>query len=75
MSHRALMGSPTTMRTTLLASLTLLAAFWSRPADACGCFTPPDPTVPLVQAGERILFAVDQGHRAHSGAVRRRERE
>jgi hypothetical protein len=49
------------MRTTLLASLTLLAAFWSRPADACGCFTPPDPTVPLVQAGERILFAVDQG--------------
>lgn len=46
---------------TLLASLTVLAAVWARPADACGCFTPPDPTVPVVQAGERILFSVDQG--------------
>lgn len=49
------------MRTTLFASLTVLAVAWARPAEACGCFTPPDPTVPLVQAGERILFAVDQG--------------
>lgn len=30
-------------------------------ADACGCFVPPDPTVPIVQAGERILFGMDQG--------------
>ena len=27
-------------------------------ARACGCFTPPDPSVPVVQAGERIVFAV-----------------
>ena len=27
-------------------------------ARACGCFTPPNPTVPVVQAGENILFAV-----------------
>src|SRR5258706_4154909 len=33
----------------------------SQPADACGCFTPPDPSVPVVQAGERILFAVANG--------------
>ncbi|HTE52820.1 MAG TPA: DUF2330 domain-containing protein [Kofleriaceae bacterium] len=30
-------------------------------ARACGCFTPPDPTVPIVQAGERIAFQVDDG--------------
>jgi MYXO-CTERM domain-containing protein len=30
-------------------------------ARACGCFTPPDPSVPIVQAGERILFAVANG--------------
>src|SRR6476659_7712803 len=30
-------------------------------AAACGCFTPPDPSVPIVQAGERILFSVDNG--------------
>jgi hypothetical protein len=28
---------------------------------ACGCFTPPDPSVPIVQAGERILFAMANG--------------
>ncbi len=32
-----------------------------RRAEACGCFLPPDPTVPVVQAGERIVFAIDQG--------------
>jgi|APLak6261679142_1056127.scaffolds.fasta_scaffold00171_6 hypothetical protein len=42
----------------VLSTVVLLA---SRPADACGCFAPPDPTVPIVQAGERILFAVDNG--------------
>lgn len=30
-------------------------------ADACGCFVPPDPTVPIVQAGERILFGQENG--------------
>ena len=30
-------------------------------AQACGCFTPPDPTVPIVQAGERIAFQVEDG--------------
>ena len=30
-------------------------------AEACGCFTPPDPTVPIIQAGERILFSVKDG--------------
>lgn len=30
-------------------------------AQACGCFTPPDPSVPVVQAGERILFAMKDG--------------
>jgi hypothetical protein len=30
-------------------------------ASACGCFTPPDPSVPVVQAGERIAFALDGG--------------
>ena len=30
-------------------------------ADACGCFTPPDPSVPIVQAGERIAFGVENG--------------
>jgi len=32
-----------------------------QPADACGCFTPPDPSVPIVQAGERIIFAQANG--------------
>jgi MYXO-CTERM domain-containing protein len=31
------------------------------PSDACGCFTPPDPSVPIVQAGERIAFSVENG--------------
>ncbi len=30
-------------------------------ADACGCFAPPDPSVPIVQAGENILFGVENG--------------
>jgi len=33
----------------------------SQNAEACGCFAPPDPTVPIVQAGERILFSVQNG--------------
>jgi hypothetical protein len=31
------------------------------PSSACGCFAPPDPTVPVVQAGEQIAFAVEDG--------------
>ncbi len=30
-------------------------------ARACGCFTPPDPSVPIVQAGERIAFQLREG--------------
>ena len=41
------------------AVLAVLA--WSRPAEACGCFAPPEPAEPIVQAGERILFAVKNG--------------
>ena len=42
-----------------LAVVAVLA--WSRPADACGCLAPPTPAEPIVQAGERILFAVRNG--------------
>jgi hypothetical protein len=52
----------------VLATLTAIAAaagmtvFGSpRTAHACGCFAPPNPTVPVVQAGERILFAMNSG--------------
>ncbi|HJZ89159.1 MAG TPA: DUF2330 domain-containing protein [Polyangia bacterium] len=40
---------------------TLLCASQLRDAAACGCFTPPDPSVPVVQAGERIVFAMQNG--------------
>ncbi|MDP1829597.1 MAG: DUF2330 domain-containing protein [Archangium sp.] len=40
---------------------TLGVALGSQNAEACGCFAPPDPTVPIVQAGERILFSVENG--------------
>ncbi len=43
----------------LLATLGI--ALGSQNAEACGCFAPPDPTVPIVQAGERILFSVQNG--------------
>jgi hypothetical protein len=41
-------------------ALALVSAH-ARDAAACGCFTPPDPSVPIVQAGERILFSMDNG--------------
>ena len=41
--------------TALAASTAALSA--PSVAHACGCFAPPDPTVPVLQAGERILFA------------------
>lgn len=31
-------------------------------ADACGCFAPPNPATPVVQAGEQIVFAQKDGH-------------
>lgn len=47
---------------TAVVALTLATTlFSSQRAEACGCFAPPDPTVPIVQAGERILFAVNNG--------------
>jgi hypothetical protein len=33
----------------------------ARVAEACGCFAPPAPTVDIIQAGERILFAYEDG--------------
>ncbi len=47
------------MKTCLLISC--LVVLGASEAEACGCFAPPDPTVPVVQAGERILFAVKNG--------------
>ncbi|MBL8917103.1 MAG: DUF2330 domain-containing protein [Archangium sp.] len=47
------------MRIALL--IALASALAAQRAEACGCFTPPNPTVPVVQAGERILFAVKDG--------------
>lgn len=44
----------------LLTALTWVVAPIPR-AEACGCFAPPNPTVPVVQAGERIVFAHEDG--------------
>jgi Uncharacterized protein conserved in bacteria (DUF2330) len=49
------------LKLTLTLCCVLVAAWWPHRAEACGCFTPPNPTVPVVQAGERILFAVANG--------------
>jgi MYXO-CTERM domain-containing protein len=52
------------MRTQALAIALVLGGFGFvevRDASACGCFTPPDPSVPIVQAGEKILFAIADG--------------
>lgn len=49
------------MKLALTLACSAALAFSSQRAEACGCFTPPDPTVPVVQAGERILFAVKDG--------------
>ena len=45
----------------ILLTATVAVAMWSDRAEACGCFAPPDPSVPIVQAGERILFATANG--------------
>ncbi len=47
-----------TLTTSMAASLHMQAP---QEAEACGCFVPPDPSVPIVQAGERILFAQENG--------------
>ncbi len=45
-----------------LAALAALTVFGSTPAAACGCFAgPTTATTPVIQAGERILFAVQNG--------------
>lgn len=49
------------MRTLTPFILFGLALGYASDADACGCFTPPDPSVPIVQAGERIAFAMADG--------------
>ncbi|MEO1335609.1 MAG: DUF2330 domain-containing protein, partial [Myxococcota bacterium] len=43
-----------------VGAATLVFAY-SNHAQACGCFAPPDPSVPVVQAGERILFSHKDG--------------
>lgn len=42
------------------AALAMMALPVQR-AEACGCFAPPDPSVPIVQAGEQIVFSHDDG--------------
>lgn len=42
----------------IVAAVGVLAA---PAAEACGCFAPPSPAEVVVQAGERILFAVENG--------------
>lgn len=49
------------MKTCLWLLSCLVVMLAASEADACGCFAPPNPTVPVVQAGERILFAVKNG--------------
>jgi hypothetical protein len=44
-----------------MAGAAMLAALNVQDAAACGCFTPPDPSVPVLQAGERIVFAMNAG--------------
>ncbi len=46
----------------LSAGLTLTGVLYlarAPEAHACGCFAPPDPSVPIVQAGEAIAFHMD----------------
>jgi len=49
------------MRTLTPLAILGLALCYNTDAGACGCFTPPDPSVPIVQAGERIAFAIADG--------------
>ncbi|MEM7676845.1 MAG: DUF2330 domain-containing protein, partial [Myxococcota bacterium] len=47
--------------TALATGAAMLVTTYSNSAHACGCFAPPDPSVPVVQAGERILFSHEDG--------------
>src|SRR6476469_2760449 len=49
------------MRKTLAFALAATLAAYTPRASACGCFAPPSTVTPVVQAGERILFARDGG--------------
>ena len=50
------------IRTTVVGSVAVLAVVLSSaPAEACGCFAPSTTVTPVIQAGERILFAVRDG--------------
>ncbi len=44
-----------------VATMAAVALYEQPAAHACGCFAPPDPSVPIVQAGERIAFAMEDG--------------
>ncbi len=44
-----------------VASVAVVSLVRIPDARACGCFTPPDPSVPIVQAGERIAFQLADG--------------
>jgi hypothetical protein len=53
-----------TLRISLAAAVLAAVATLTLPAPearACGCFAPPNPAVPVVQAGERIVFAHEDG--------------
>lgn len=45
----------------LLGCLVVAVLAWSQRAEACGCFAPPNVAETIVQAGERILFSVQDG--------------
>ncbi|MFT3712190.1 MAG: DUF2330 domain-containing protein [Archangium sp.] len=49
------------IRSIAFTIVALSCALWSRPADACGCFAPSTTITPVIQAGERIVFAVRDG--------------
>lgn len=58
---RSVFGRALLITTVAATSAFILAAAHTKEARACGCFAPPDPSVPIVQAGERILFAMEDG--------------
>src|SRR5688572_3893536 len=58
---RAFSLSAGTFFSALLALLLINLAQPPKLARACGCFAPPDVSQPLVQAGEEIVFGVDNG--------------
>ena len=55
------LASRLAITSTCLAVAFLALAARAPEAHACGCFARPDPSVPLVQAGERILFSMENG--------------